>query len=66
MPYKDAKIYCDGSHYIAIPKITRPKRPKKPEKKLAKSNQIISDESVSFSNQQITNRINLKEEFESK
>ena len=26
MPYGETKIYSDGSHYIAIPKTTRPKR----------------------------------------
>jgi hypothetical protein len=24
MAYKEAKVYFDGSHYIAIPKTTRP------------------------------------------
>ena len=33
MSYGDAKVYFDGSHYIAIPRTTRPskKRPKLPE-----------------------------------
>lgn len=29
MPFKDAKIYSDGSHYIAIPKASNPYRRKK-------------------------------------
>ncbi len=29
MPYKKAKVYNDGGHYIAIPQTKRPKRPKK-------------------------------------
>ena len=29
MPFKDAKIYSDGSHYIAIPKTSNPYRRKK-------------------------------------
>ena len=29
MPFKDAKIYSDGSHYIAIPKTGNPNRRKK-------------------------------------
>ena len=29
MPYRNAKIYSDGSHYIAIPQTTNPQRRKK-------------------------------------
>ena len=29
MPYRNAKIYSDGSHYIAIPQATNPQRRKK-------------------------------------
>ena len=29
MPFKDAKIYSDGSHYIAIPRTSNPYRRKK-------------------------------------
>ena len=29
MPYRNAKIYNDGSHYIAIPQTTNPHRRKK-------------------------------------
>lgn len=29
MPFKDAKIYSDGSHYIVIPKTSNPYRRKK-------------------------------------
>ena len=29
MPFKDAKIYSDGSHYMAIPKTSNPYRRKK-------------------------------------
>lgn len=28
MPYTKAKVYSDGSHYIAIPHIVRKPRPK--------------------------------------
>ena len=36
MPFGEAKVYFDGSHYIAIPHTTRPsfKRPKPPEEKI--------------------------------
>ena len=29
MVYEETKVYSDGSHYIAIPKTTRPTRKKK-------------------------------------
>lgn len=28
MPYQEAKVYCDGSHYIAIPHTTRKTKPR--------------------------------------
>ena len=34
MPYGSAKVYNDGSHYIAIPQTTRPERKKNPMKKV--------------------------------
>ena len=29
MPYGETKVYCDGSHYIAIPPSKRPQKKKK-------------------------------------
>ena len=29
MPYGEAKVYFDGSHYIAIPHTERPTKPRK-------------------------------------
>lgn len=34
MPYGSAKVYNDGSHYIAIPQTTKPERKKTPKKKV--------------------------------
>lgn len=44
MAYKDAKVYFDGSHYIAIPHTTKnfvPRKPKSPEEQI-----IINEEST--------------------
>ena len=45
MPYGSAKVYNDGSHYIAIPQTTRPERKKNPMKKvcLGKGLQMVKD-----------------------
>lgn len=35
MPYQEAKVYCDGSHYIAIPHTTRKTKPRITSEKFA-------------------------------
>ena len=41
MEYSDAKVYFDGSHYIAIPKVEQPW--KKRKKQTIKTNQVLND-----------------------
>ena len=42
MPYGETKVYNDGSHYIAIPHTTRPKRKK--SKRIKNENEVKVDE----------------------
>ena len=56
MEYSDAKVYFDGSHYIAIPHTTRPskKRPYKMEETIT----VIQDE-VKDSTENVESSISL-------
>ena len=42
MPYGETKVYNDGSHYIAIPHTTRPKRKK--SKRIKNEKEVKVDE----------------------
>lgn len=48
MPYGETKVYFDGSHYIAIPRTTRPtkRRPKPPEEKIIVVDKVEEENSV--------------------
>lgn len=59
MPYAETKVYSDGSHYIAIPKTTRPaRRNNKPRK------QINDHLTVTDTEQTTRKEINPKDEFD--
>ena len=45
MEYSDAKVYFDGSHYIAIPKVEQPW--KKRKKQTIKTNQVLNENKLS-------------------
>ena len=45
MEYSDAKVYFDGSHYIAIPKVEQPW--KKRKKQTIKTNQVLNENNLS-------------------
>lgn len=48
MPYGEAKVYFDGSHYIAIPHTTRPtkRRLKQPEEKIVVVDKVEEENGV--------------------
>ena len=48
MEYSDAKVYFDGSHYIAIPKVEQPW--KKRKKQTIKTNQVLNENNLSQEN----------------
>lgn len=65
MDYGEAKVYFDGSHYIAIPKV---KQPWKKYKKTIKTNQVLNESKVSndkTTNEKVaTAKVDLKVLFE--
>jgi len=49
MPYRECKVYSDGSHYIAIPpskKLYRPRRKQKEEPITVKDETLATDDSA--------------------
>ena len=73
MSYGEAKVYFDGSHYIAIPKISQPNKKRK-KIVVKRENQVLIDtkeievseatKSISSSEVMATAKIDLKELFE--
>ena len=65
MDYGEAKVYFDGSHYIAIPKV---EQPWKKHKKTIKTNQVLNESKVSndkTTNEKVaTAKVDLKVLFE--
>ena len=64
MDYGEAKVYFDGSHYIAIPKV---EQPWKKRKKTIKANQVLNESKVNdkTTNEKVaTAKVDLKVLFE--
>ena len=59
MAYGEAKVYYDGSHYIAIPHTERPKKPKR----LKREKEIVINENkqVIPEYEEVTSTLTLKD-----
>ena len=62
MPYRSAKVYNDGRHYIAIPQTTRPERKKSPTKTVCTGKELQTE--TNKSDKTATENLTPKERFE--